>query len=83
MALVGCSRAELVSRLEAAFLPGMTWDNYGRGGWHIDHVIPCDAFDLLDPEQQRACFHYTNLQPLWEKDNCAKGARLDWGKLPE
>jgi len=44
---------------------GMTWENRGKGGWHIDHVLPYASFDLSDPEQQKICFHYTNLQPLW------------------
>lgn len=42
----------------------MTWDNYGKY-WHIDHIIPCSSFDLTDIEQQKKCFHYTNLQPLF------------------
>lgn len=78
MQLLGCDRSTLLAHLEARFAPGMTWDNYGHGGWHVDHIVPCASFDLTDPEQQRACFHYTNLQPLWASDNCSKGARLDW-----
>lgn len=77
--LVGCSRDELRSHLEAAFKPGMTWENYGRPdgfmGWEIDHIRPCISFDLTDPEQQRQCFHFTNLQPLWAAENNFKRAR--------
>lgn len=72
MALVGCTRAELISHLESLFLPGMTWQN--RHLWHVDHRRPCVEFDLTDPEQQRACFHYSNLQPLWEGVNRRKDA---------
>ncbi len=43
----------------------MNWENYGKFGWHIDHIIPCDSFDLTKEEEQRRCFHYSNLQPLW------------------
>ena len=50
----------------------MSWDNYGIHGWHIDHIRPCASFDLTDPEQQRQCFHYPNLQPLWAFDNLSK-----------
>jgi hypothetical protein len=75
MALIGCSIEELRLHIESLWLPGMSWDNYGLYGWHIDHIKPCAAFDLLDPEQQRQCFHYTNLQPLWAEDNLRKGAR--------
>jgi hypothetical protein len=65
---------QLRQHLEAQFTDGMSWDNYGRDGWHIDHIRPCASFDLTDPEQQRQCFHYTNLQPLWAADNIRKGA---------
>ena len=72
-ALVGCSPAELKSHLEKQFRSGMAWDNYGQ--WHIDHIKPCAAFDLTDIAQQKSCFHYSNLQPLWAADNMRKGAR--------
>lgn len=72
--LVGCSLPDLRQHLEAQFSTGMTLENYGA--WHVDHKCPCAAFDLTDPEQQRRCFHYSNLQPLWARDNLKKGARL-------
>jgi hypothetical protein len=72
--LIGCTPDFLKRYLESKFLTDMSWDNYGYKGWHIDHILPCASFDLTDPEQQRKCFHYTNLQPLWAKDNMAKGA---------
>jgi hypothetical protein len=62
----------LMDYLAKQFKPGMTWDNYGK--WHIDHIKACTKFDLTDPEEQRACFNYTNLQPLWAVDNIKKGA---------
>lgn len=75
LALLGCSLEDLKTHLTSLFQPGMDWANYGLKGWHIDHKRPCASFDLTDPEQQRACFHYTNLQPLWAKDNVRKGAK--------
>jgi hypothetical protein len=83
MELVGCTLAELKAHLELLFAPGMSWDNYGQ--WHIDHIMPCAMFDLLDPAQQRECFHYTNLQPLWAKDNIRKSDRSpeEWARISE
>ena len=74
MDLIGCSVDFLKTYLEAKFLPGMTWDNHGE--WHIDHIWPCSIFDLSDYQEQKFCFHYTNLQPLWAKDNLLKGNKL-------
>ena len=74
--LLGCQSEFLISYIEKQFKEGMTWDNYGRKGWHIDHIIPCSSFDLTDPEQQKRCFHYTNLQPLWAEDNLRKSDKI-------
>ena len=72
--LLGCTIAELKAHLQSLFLPGMTWENIAL--WHIDHIRPCSSFNLLDPEQQRCCFHYTNLQPLWAADNIRKSNKI-------
>lgn len=72
--LVGCSLVQLKLYIESKFRPGMSWENYGM--WHIDHKIPCAAFDLTNPEQQAMCFRYTNLQPLWANDNLLKGDKI-------
>lgn len=76
--LVGCDMATLIKHLESLFLDGMNWDNYGLKGWHVDHIIPCASFDFTDIEQQKKCFHYTNLQPLWWHDNLKKSSKLDY-----
>jgi hypothetical protein len=74
--LLGCTAQELKFHLESKFQEGMTWDNYGRTGWHIDHIKPCISFDLNDPAQQKQCFHFTNLQPLWAFDNYSKHGKI-------
>jgi hypothetical protein len=74
--LIGCDVKKLKQHLESKFLNGMNWENYGFYGWHIDHIIPCSSFDLTDPEQQKKCFHYTNLQPLWAEDNLRKSDKI-------
>jgi hypothetical protein len=43
--------------------------------WHIDHIVPCESFDLTDPAQQGQCFHFSNLQPLWARENLRKGTK--------
>jgi hypothetical protein len=70
--LLGCNIEEYKQYLESKFIEGMNWGNYGRKGWHIDHIKPCILFDMSDPKQQKQCFHYANLQPLWWKDNLKK-----------
>ena len=67
---VGCTVQELRRHLESKFTEGMSWANYGK--WHLDHIMPCDSFDLFDEAQQKLCFHYSNLQPLWATDNIRK-----------
>lgn len=75
---LGCTFEDFKDHLESQFTEGMTWDNIGKGGWHIDHIIPCAFFDLTKPSHQKLCFNYQNLQPLWESDNCSKKDRIHW-----
>ena len=70
--LTGCTFEELRDHLSKQFKIGMTWNNYGAKGWTIDHIKPCASFNLTLEEEQRKCFHYTNLQPLWAKENLIK-----------
>ena len=74
---LGCSIVELQMYLESKFQSGMTWDNHGFYGWHIDHIKPLASFDLTDRAQLLLACHYTNLQPLWAIDNLSKGALFD------
>jgi hypothetical protein len=70
--LLGCTIQELKIHLEKQFTEGMNWQNNTLKGWHIDHIKPCASFDLSKPENQKECFHYTNLRPLWAKDNLTR-----------
>lgn len=80
--LVGCSIKELVEYIEKFFYnnpktdENMTWNNRGFLGWHIDHIRPLDSFDLTKDEDIKKAWHYTNLQPLWAKDNWSKGSKI-------
>jgi hypothetical protein len=76
LALLGCTIAQWRTHLESQFRPGMSWENYGSV-WHVDHRRPCASFDLLDPAQQRECFHYTNTQPLFVEENLRKSSNIN------
>ena len=75
--IVGCSFHELKIWIEKHFEPGMTWENHGklsskRVTWQIDHHYPVSHFNFLNPEHVKQCFHYTNLYPVWAKQNNQK-----------
>ena len=76
--LLGCSLEEWEIYLENKFTDGMNWDNYGKDvdNWQIDHIKPCASFKLELEEEQKACFHYSNTQPLWQPDNASKGCKF-------
>jgi hypothetical protein len=73
--LLGCSIEFFRNHLEKQFTDRMTWENYGKGGWVIDHIKPCCSFDLSKVEELKECEHYTNKQPLWEIDNLKKSGK--------
>lgn len=76
MKYTGCSLEGLRRHLESRFTEVMSWNNYGQNGWHIDHILPCAAFDLTKEEHQMVCFNYRNLQPLWHTDNIEKSDKI-------
>jgi len=74
---------EIKEHLEKNFLTGMSWDNYGINGWHIDHIIPKEFFKFTstDDIEFKYCWSKENLQPLWRKDNLEKSDKVMlWGK---
>jgi hypothetical protein len=73
---VGCSIVELADYLELQFVEGMSWQNFGRGGWNVDHIFPVGRADMSDIAQVQAVFHWRNCQPLWESDNIRKRDRV-------
>lgn len=72
--LCGYRIPELKAHLEKQFLPGMSWDNYGLGGWHIDHIVPASSFDQADDEQFATCWALANLRPTWAAENIQKSS---------
>lgn len=77
MELLGCDIEQFKNHFQSLFTEGMTWDKYMAGEIVIDHKKPCALFDLTKPGDQKICFHYTNLQPLWELDNLKKGTKYE------
>lgn len=75
LTMLGCTLEQFRQYMQAQFKRGMAWNNMGTH-WHIDHIIPCAAFDLSKPEQQAVCFHFTNMQPLEARRNLAKRAKV-------
>jgi len=71
---LGCNIEELKIHLQNQFREGITWQNHGE--WHIDHIIPCAAFDLSKKEDCLKCFNYKNLQPLWAHENLSKSNKM-------
>ena len=79
--LLGCTFEEFRRHIEKQFDSRMHWGNHSVKGWHIDHIIPCAAFDFSNTAMQRQCFHFTNLRPLWGKKNLRKSAKVIDGQL--
>jgi hypothetical protein len=77
--ILGCSWNALKLHLEAQFKDGMTWENHGIRGWHIDHIIPL-ASAKSDMDIYKLC-HYTNLQPLWWKENLRKTKNICYERI--
>ncbi len=73
---LGCSVPEFKLYIESKFQPGMNWENWSINGWHLDHIRPLSSFDLSNKEELKKACHFTNLQPLWAKDNMKKGSKV-------
>lgn len=78
--LLGCSFEFFKEYIAKKFVKGMSWNNHGHKTWHLDHIKPCCAFDLSKESEQKKCFHYTNFQPLFAKDNLEKSWKWKEGK---
>lgn len=79
--LLGCDFDTFVAWIVSQWEPWMGWHNHGvqkKNGprmWHVDHRIPVSFFDLLDPEQAKRAFHYTNCRPYCAVKNISEGNR--------
>lgn len=79
--LLGCTTSQLKTHIESLFTEGMNWEVFMTGDIHVDHIKPCSKFDLTKRNEQRACFNYKNLQPLWWYDNLAKSDNYEEQKV--
>lgn len=70
--LIGCKLDYVKEYLEKKFKNGMSWENHGK--WHIDHIIPLSS--AKNEEELEKLFHYTNLQPLWARENIIKSNKI-------
>lgn len=66
---LGCSLEKFKNHIEKKFEPGMTWENWGNNGWHLDHIKQLKSFDLKDEIQFDKACHYTNFRPCWAIQN--------------
>jgi hypothetical protein len=73
---LGCDIITFINHIEKQFTSEMSWDNHGIV-WEVDHIKPISSFKLSDLEQQKQCFHYTNLQPLIKDKNRTKLNKYD------
>lgn len=78
--IFGYSREELILHLERQFSKGMTWENYGKSGWHIDHIVPVShfAYKNIHDESFKHCWELSNLRPLWASQNFKKSSSRDF-----
>jgi hypothetical protein len=72
--ILGCTFEEFKLHLENQFKDGMSWENAGLYGWHLDHIYPVSL--AKDEEELIKLNHYTNFQPLWAIDNIKKGNKI-------
>ena len=74
--MVGCTPEELIKHIEKQWTVGMSWENYGLKGWHIDHIKPISLATNATELEIGKFMHYTNLQPLWAKENIKKSNKF-------
>jgi hypothetical protein len=74
---LGCSKKEFKLYIESKFKDGMNSNNYGIGGWTVDHILPYSRFDINNDDDLSILLHYSNIQPLWMLENINKGNKID------
>ena len=73
-AILGCTIKQFTKHILSLCPKGVSENDFGRYGYHLDHIIPISAANTED-EITILC-HYTNYQPLWWRDNIIKSNKL-------
>lgn len=72
--LLGCTFKQFQAHIENHFTEGMNWNNQGE--WHLDHIIPVSS--ATNEIELIKLNHYSNLRPLWAKDNLEKSNNIPY-----
>lgn len=72
--ILGCSIPFLIEYILSKCPEGITLKDFGRYGYHIDHIIPIST--AKTQEDVVKLNHYTNLQPLFWRDNISKRDKI-------
>jgi hypothetical protein len=70
--ILGCDWEHFKRHIESLFLPGMRWTNSSK--WHLDHHVP--LVTATDVESLERLNHWSNIKPMWIRDNLSKGGRI-------
>jgi len=75
--ILGYTIEDLIFHLQKQFCDEMTWENYGKKGWTIDHNIPLSWFNFTTEKDQefKDAWALKNLQPMWCNENISKKNR--------
>jgi len=76
--LLGCDKVFFATHLEFYFNKDMDWTNYGigKGKWSMDHIFPINSFNLSLESEEKECFNYLNIRPMWFNDNASKKDKI-------
>jgi hypothetical protein len=79
--LVGCDIDQLKIHLQQTAISNdykeFDIENYDSSKYHIDHIIPCAAWNLKCSYHQKLCFNYINLQILSAEENLLKHDKIE------
>lgn len=79
---LGCTLDFFKAWLTYCFAEGMDFENHGSV-WHIDHTIPCSKFNFSNDGEQRICFHWSNMKPMYAVANISKNNRATLKEIQE